>query len=207
MHPGNARRIGRNMQGLRRTLGGGLTFGAMTILVACLGRGDSRQSLVAELANPQPAIVPMAASSGIELTAEAIGNVVSVTVINHSNKPILIGPKYFAVIAEGKLHPVDPRNVTIQFPIRTIGREEGVSGAFQFRGLRSLEGQKLVLKSPDAEQMYVVINRYGASRPSSETTATPPSTRESRRSQRQIEKAQRALLEELTKRQSQPPAK
>jgi hypothetical protein len=174
---------------------------AATVMVACWGLSRSTQPPVPELTKPWPNAAAFPPPKGIELIAEASGNILMVTVINHTDKPVLIGPKMFAVFVDGKLHPADGKNVTSRFLVKTLRREEGVSGAFQFRDLPSVEGQKLVLNSPDAEKQFMTIKRYEPRLPNYQTTERPLTWGESRRLQREQENLRQKLLEELRKRQ------
>jgi len=196
---------GETSRSLRQLLGGMLAFGVFATMVACFGRSHPGKPLVPELDKPRPTVAATAATPGVELIAEASGNIVMVTVINHTAKEIVIGPKMFGAIADGQIHPVDPRDVTIQFPIKAIRREEGVSGAFQFRGLKSLEGEKLILNSPEVGKMFVIIRRYEPQQADYQITTRLLNPAESRRLQRQQEKLREALLKELLKRQAQQP--
>ena len=189
----------------RRTILGGLF--ALVALVGCAGcayQPPPAAPVAPQTPQPQPATLA-APPPGVELIAEAYQNYLMVTVINHTDKEILVGPKMFAVIAGKKLFPVDPKAVDIQFPIRKLGREEGASGAFQFRALRSLEGQKLVFNSPGAVKEFVVISRYQLRAPNYEPAERPLSWSESRRLRREQDNLRQALMEQLRKRQGQAP--
>ncbi|MCX8037678.1 MAG: hypothetical protein N3D11_11665 [Candidatus Sumerlaeia bacterium] len=175
---------------------------ALVVLSACARHASvAPEWAIEQVLRESQSAASLAKPKTVELYAEASANLVMVTVINHTDKPVLVGPKMFAVIVGTELHPVDPKDVIIQFPIRTLRREEGVSGTFQFRKLATVEGQKLVLKSPDADAQYVVINRYQPRQPNYRPEPTVADPRQMRILNREQERALRALKAELEKRQ------
>ncbi len=182
-----------------------LSVAALTVLVVF--GGCARNSSVApewaleQVLRESQSAASLAKPKTLELYAEASANLVMATVINHSDKPVLVGPKMFAVIVGTELHPVNPKDVIIQFPVRTLRRQEGVSGTFQFRNLPTVEGQKLVLKSPDADAQYVVINRYQPRQPNYRPEPPLSASKQMQRLDREQERALRALKDELEKRQ------
>jgi len=187
-----------------------LLVGGMMVLVlavvaaACLWRSRSGNPTPPDPLLPQPTGA-VATPKGIELFAEAHANAVMVTVINHMDKDLLVGPKMFAVIAGGKLYPVDPKDVVARFPIRSLHREEGVSGTFQFRNLATLEGARLVFNSPGNERQFVLINRYESRTPNYQPELPQLSPKEQRKLQREQEQVRKALMEALQKQQAQSP--
>lgn len=193
--------IGQGLGWSRRASRGISALGMIALSVVCLSCARSNKPVVPDLAKPQPAIAPLSTPTAIELTAEATGNVVEITIINHTKKDVLVGPKFLAIFAEGKIYPADGKNVISQFLVKTLRREEGITGAFQFRDLASVEGQKLILKSPDAEVQDVTIKRREARAPNYQTSPQPLSRKEVRRAQREEEQLRKALLEALQKQQ------
>jgi hypothetical protein len=199
-------RDGRNECGIpraRRLLTSAAVLAATVLLAACFTIKRQAKPLVPELAKPRatPTPAPFTPPAGVEVIAEASGNIVMVTVINHTDKPVLVGSKMFAVYAEGKFYPGDGKNVASRFPVKTLRREEGASGAFQFRDLASVEGQKLVLRSPDAEQQVVTVKRYEPRAPNYQVTERPLRRGESRRLEREQDALRQALLGEMQKNQ------
>ena len=120
-----------------------------------------------------------------------------VTVINHTDKKVLVGPKYFGLIVGKQVYQVSSQTAVTQFPVRYLGRDEGASGLFQFRILKNVVGQKLVLNSPDAEQQFVEITQYQPRKPNVQATPPPVSKSEAR----EVEKMREKLRKELEKQQ------
>lgn len=153
-----------------------ISLGTLVLLIACAREGEP---LVPDLVRPRavnmpttptprppatpPAVLPDPSGTdiyrqSIDFKAAASGNVVVVSVINNQqNKKFLIGPKMFGVIVDRKLYTVKPGEVLSQFPVKTLGFEEGVTGAFKFQRLGNLVGKKMVLNCPGAGQYFAVI--------------------------------------------------
>lgn len=185
----------------KRAMGGGLAGLAIAIAtVGCTWTMGSTPPLLTEPTGPQPTAATAPPREGVELIAQARGNIVTVTVRNYTGKDLLIGPKMFGVIADGQLHVVNSKQVTIRFPMLVLRHEEAASGAFRFRYFQSLEGQKLVFNSPDTARQMVIIGRREPSKPPNHRALLPPlSRREVRRMQREQERIRKALLRELQK--------
>jgi len=131
---------------------------ACVFLALACATGSRKGNLgIPRVAKPRPAFSTVLPQTGVELIAVGSGNIVWVTVINHTEKTILVGPKMFALIDGRTKHIVNPRDVTIRFPIRELRHEEGASGAFVFRKLRSVEGKRLVFNSPEAGAHMTII--------------------------------------------------
>ncbi len=185
-----------------RLVPAGVALAALAAFAGCARKAHvGPEWAVEQVLRESQSAASLAKPKTVELYAEASANLVMVTVINHTDKPVLVGPKMFAVIAGTELHPVNPKDVIIQFPIRTLRCEEGVSGTFQFRKLPTVEGQKLVLKSPDADAQYVVINRYQPRQPNYRPEPTVADPRQMQILDREQQRALRALKAELEKRQ------
>ena len=171
------------------------------VMAACFEIKRQAPPLAPELVKPPAMVSTFTPPTGVEVIAEGSGNTVVVTVINHTDKEVLVGPKFFAVRADGKTYPGDGKNVTARLLVKTLHRQEGVSGLFQFRDLTSVENQKLIFNSPDAERQIVTIKRYETRAPNYEPTEPASSPGESRRLQREQEAVRKKLLDELRKRQ------
>ena len=159
----------------------------------------------AELPRPIPPTWTYEPPKGMELIADGMGNVVRVAVVNHTERDVVIGPKMFALIVEGKLHRIDSASATIRFPVRKLRPHEQVLGTFQFHGWKSVEGARLVLYSPDLGAQYVEIKSLTPRAPNYTPDLPPLTKRELRRIKREQEKLRKTLLPELQKLQPQQP--
>ncbi len=153
--------------GLRRKPNVAKLLAALGVAItasACLGRSQTPSiplppsaAAAGPVATPPP---PM----GVEMIAEAQGNAVLVTVINHSKKPVRVGPEMLGVIVGRKVYPGDSADVTASFPRRLLGEKQWAAGVLRFDKLGPLEGRKLVLNTPDAPKQFVIIKRYDPQR-------------------------------------------
>jgi len=175
----------------------------LVVMAACLWRSRGDTPAPPSLFSPQPTAV-VVAPKGVELFAEARGNILMVTLINHTDKDVVVGPKMFSVIAGGKRYPADSIETVAQFPIRSVRREEGVSGTFQFRSIATLEGARLVFNSPGVERQFVLINRYEPRAPNYQPQVPALSPKEQRKLELEQEQARQALKEALQRQQGQP---
>ena len=193
--------LGRVAGQWKRPIVAGLAALALAAaLAACTAIVRSAEPFAAQPAKPRPEAPALSPQKGVILLAEARGNTVWVTVFNYTDKPVRVGPETFAVIVGRHLYKVNRGEVIVQFPYRTLRREEGVSGAFRFRRLSSLEGQKLVFNSPDTERQMVIIGRRKLPTASYRTLLPPRGRRELRRLRREEEETRKALLRELQQR-------
>jgi len=175
------------------------------LVIGCSSPTHLPPPSTAKLPKPIPPTWTYDPARGIELTAEGAGNVVRVAVTNLAERDLVIGPRMFALIVEGRLYRIDSTNVTVRFPVRKLRPHEQALGTFQFHGLKSVEGAQLVLNSPDAGAQTVRIES-SASRARKHTPDLPPLTRgELKRIKREQEKLRKTLLPELQKLQPQQP--
>lgn len=139
-----------------------IALAVVGLSVACLSKQSDTPFFFPPASKPHPPAIEPLPKRGVELRAAAYGNVLWVTVINNSNREILVGPKYFAVRVGGRIYPVHPSTVAIRFPVKRLRRGDGASGVFRFTELTSLVGEQLVLNSPDAVVLKTEIKQRQA---------------------------------------------
>jgi len=192
----------RASAGIRRRIGlaTGLALAAAWQALGCGARSGGMELLppesAAATAVPKMALeVDQVRPRSVEVLAYGRGNIVDVSIINFLDKPILVGPKMFGVLAAGKIVPASP-NVKI-FPVRTLKPQEGVVGRLQFPGARSLVGQKLVFNSPEAKAMVAIQPQENVAGGAGSSTT---SVQTKRREMTQWEKERQQLLEDTMRR-------
>jgi hypothetical protein len=171
------------------------------------GIGCRRAPLAPELIvpprNPRgPAPAVTSDTRPVELIAVARGNVMAVTLINKMSREIMVGPKFFAVVAGNQVYPADPKLgfAVTDFPIKALKRNEGASAFFRYSKLPTLEGQKIVFYIPKIVRETAEIKPY-AVKPSAAAAGPepPPSV-----SPREVDRTVQTLLKELERKQPRP---
>ncbi|MCX7049413.1 MAG: hypothetical protein NTX50_28500 [Candidatus Sumerlaeota bacterium] len=105
-----------------------------------------------ELVVPSPPNrAPTPLQHGLLLTAYAKGNLVSITLANYTEVPVVAGPKCFAVIPAGtrQVIPFRIEDTDQLMPIKTLNKGEGIQGRLRFGKVKDLVGSKLVYNSGD----------------------------------------------------------
>jgi hypothetical protein len=162
------------------------------MLCGCLDRLAGRNALP-DMSPPAPVTTPPPLTH-VELMAEARGNAVVITVINHSPKTVRVGPETFGVIVGSKIHPGNSSGVIAQFPRRALKHKQWAAGMLRFPKLGSLEGHALVLNTPDAPRQITTIKPYD---PKREITYRRSFEELSRREKKRLARERKRRLEEL----------
>ena len=113
-----------------------------------------------ELVVPSPPNrAPTPLQRGLLLTAYAKGNLVSITLANYTDVPVIAGPKCFAVIPAGtrQVIPLRIEDTDQLMPIKTLNKGEGIQGRLRFGKVKDLVGSKLVYNSGENEPVFCVI--------------------------------------------------
>jgi hypothetical protein len=96
---------------------------------------------------------------GLELEAYAKGNVVHVSLTNHTAIAVVAGPNAFGVIEKGK-RSVTPYNAGMDralLPVTQLANGDNVQGDLTFRAFRDLTGSRLVFISDEAAPVFCEI--------------------------------------------------
>lgn len=197
-------RGGSNERPFRRNLQVGAVAVLAGLALACATGQVEVASVQPQLTKPRTPAMPLPQKHGVELIAEARGNVVMVTINNYTGREFWVGPKMFGVIVGRQVYPANPAQVISRFPIRKLRSGEGAAGSFQFTRLGSLEGKKLVFNSPEVGKHLTIIRSWKPLRPNYQPKLRPLTKRELRRLRREQKKLQKALLEKLKKQQQVP---